>query len=278
MYVLSSSLTLPGATEYSVPNVNNPVIGYEQLVTTGNIDTRTEEDGYPATNLANPSTNLKWTGVLASPIVYEYIDMDVNTELLVDYVAISRHNFGTGEIAVSLWTERDGSPSGYNELIGEFTPTDDTPLLMRFTPQAATQLRVRLLPSGAAAPTAAVVYAGRLLVLPRRIYVGHTPLPMGRKSNIVSGRSESGDFLGRVVLSETLKTSLSLNNLDPAWVREYLNPFILSASESPFFFAWRPGAYPDETAFAWLTDDPALKNATPNGFMSVTLNMAGVAE
>jgi hypothetical protein len=278
MYVLSSSLTLPGATEYAVQNVNNPVIGYEQLVTIGNIETRTEEEDYPATNLANPSTNLKWKGVLDSPIENEYIAINVNTELLVDYVAIARHNFGSGEMLVSLWTEDGEAPGGYRELVTVFAPTDDSPLLMRFTPQAATRLIVWVTPSGAAAPEAAVVYVGRLFVLPRRVYVGYTPLPLGRKSSIVNGRSESGDFLGRVVLSETLSSSLSLNNLDPAWVREYLNPFILSAVESPFFFAWRPGGYPDETAFAWLTSDPKPKNAMANGFMTVSLDMTGVAE
>jgi hypothetical protein len=46
--------------------------------------------------------------------------------------------------------------------------------------------------------------------------------------------------------------------------------------ERPFFFAWRPDAYPYEVGYCWLTNDPQPSNALPNGMMSVSLEMAGV--
>jgi hypothetical protein len=101
---------------------------------------------------------------------------------------------------------------------------NDGPALFRFAPQGVANLRVRLQP-GAAAPTAAVIYAGKLLVLQRRIYVGHIPINYGRVTKVVNGRSESGAFLGRIVLGEMTQTKVDLQNLLPLWYRANMEPF-----------------------------------------------------
>lgn len=278
MIVISGSLSLADttATGGGIVTADNPVIGYQQLVTTTNITTTTAATGYPATNLANPSTILKWKGTFDSPEEdNEYITLALNTAEEVDYVGIAKHNFGTAQIAVSLEVyDAAGSPD-WTEIVTDFIPADDAPILVRFTPQAVTSIRIRLQP-GTEAPTAAVVYAGKLLVLQRRIYVGHTPITMGRKASIINGRSESGDFLGRVVTSETNSTAFDMQNLTPAWFRSYMIPFIRNAVENPFFFAWRPGSYPAEIGFAWLTNDPIPSNQQPNGMMGCSFEMEGV--
>lgn len=264
----------------SISNANTPLIGYENRVTTSNISTTSENASYPATNLANPSTYLKWQGELVSPIIDEYLTVDLPGTDDCDYVGIAKHNFGTLGLTMSVegLADEDASPVVWTEIVEETLISSDQPLIFKFASQTLDKIRVRLqVPSDATTPPyAAVLYVGAVLELERNIYVGHTPITMGLKTNTLTPRSESGHFLGRVVLSEMAQTKVSLRQLTPEWVRSYLNDFISAAQTDPFFFAWRPQGYPTEVGFAWLTDDPIPVNELPNGMMSVEFQMNGI--
>ncbi len=277
--VISSSLTLAAADSGGgVINADNPIIGYQNQVTASNITATTEDPDFPASNLGNVSTALRWLGEVGSPEADEYITITADTAELCDYIGIARHNFGSAQITVSVEAlDEDASPDAWVEIVQEFIPANDQPIIMRFTPQALSQVRIRLQP-GNAAPTAAVVYLGALLVLQRRIFVGHTPINYGRGSKVINARSENGSFLGRIVLNEMTKTTAALQNLTPAWYRTYFDPFVTAARENPFFWAWRPGSYPAECGFAWLTNDPKPANQRPNGMMQVSFEMSGIYE
>lgn len=257
---------------------DNPIIGYDNLVTTGNVSSDTAATGYPVTNIANSSTALIWKGTLASPAVDEYVVLNLQTAELVDYVGIARHNFHTAQIAVSIEVLNETtSPDTWDELTSPAIPPNDGPLIFRFTAQGIAQVRIRM-QSGTAAPYMGVVYSGSLLALQRKLGVGHTPINYARSSRVMSARSEAGDFLGRIILNEMTSNKLALENLSPAWYRAYLAPFILASRAEPFFIAWRPSSYPNECGFCWVTNDPKPSNQLPNGFMQVDFELAGIFE
>jgi hypothetical protein len=129
---------------------------------------------------------------------------------------------------------------------------------------------------GTAPPAIGIWYVGEILILQRRIYVGHTPLVYGRSSSVSSGRSENGQFLGRMLRSETLESAVDMHNLTPDWYRSELDLFFQAARTTAFFFAWRPGDYPFEVGFAWLTGDPQVSNQRANGMVQVNFSMSGV--
>lgn len=276
--VISNSLTLtPTASGGGIVDGNNPIIGYDNLVTAANISATTQEAGSPASNMANPSTALRWRALIGSSAADQFIRIDVATVEQIDYVGIARHNFGSAQIAVSVegMANADASPETWIEIVQETIPANDQPLILRFAPAAYAAVRMRLQP-GIVAPTAAVVYVGKLLVLQRRVSVGHTPINYGRASKVINARSESGNFLGRIVLNETTKTAVSLQNLTPDWYRSYFDPFVTAGRENPFFWAWRPTDYPAECGYAWLTDDPVPTNQRSNGMMQVSFEMGGI--
>jgi hypothetical protein len=121
------------------------------------------------------------------------------------------------------------------------------------------------------------VYAGKLLILQRRIYVGHSPITYAKKTRVATGRSENGQLLGRIVLSESSQTVVELPHLTPDWFRTYMTPFLDFAKEFPFFFAWRPSTYPNEVGYAWMLNDPAMTNQLGNGFVKTSLELGGIA-
>lgn len=263
--VLSRSigLAVPAATGI---NANNPLIGWRNVVTTGAITADGETSADPATNLANASTANKWTGASA---VAQTLVVDVPAGEAVDYVGIARHNFGSKGITVSLDT-RPSTADDWTEAVPEFLPADDAPILMRFAEHEPAQVRVNL-GAGDAAPSAAVLHVGKLLVLQRRLYVGHEPAGMARRENVVTATSQGGQFLGAVVTGETLQSSIDLANLTPGWVRGNLDPFLAAGSSVAFFWAWRPSTYPGEVVYAWRTGAHRLVNQRSNGMMQFSM-------
>lgn len=255
---------------------NNPVIGYDQLISTGNIEADSSKSAYPVTNLANHSTTLRWESDSSSD---QYITATVNATSPIDYLAIARHNFGTEQATLSVEAynsvDTNDDPE-WEEIIPEFIPSDDKPILTRWDEQAYTGVRLKIqLPSGADVPYIGVMYIGKLLVIQRRVYVGHTPLSMGRKINAVGARSVDGNFLGKIILGRGLSTEVSLQNLTASWFRSYMDPFFRAAQEDPFFFAWRPGTYPNEVGFAWMTNGAEVTNQSPNGMMQASFEIEG---
>lgn len=277
MIVISTNLVLSPTL---APLLNLPIFGWRNLVTAANVDATSEEADYPASNVANPSTALRWRGEVGSPPADEYLTSMVESVEPLDYVAIAGHNFGSAQIPVSIEgaTQIEGSPPelDWQEIVQDVLLPNDGPVIFRFEPQSLLAVRLRMQP-GAAPPTAAVMYAGKLLVCERSTGQDHTPVNFGRRVNVMSGRSETGNFLGRVVLGEHRATSFALQRVRASWFRSEMDPFLIDAKERPFFFAWKPQEHPHDVGFCWLTGDPQVVREFDTGTMAVSLDMNGVA-
>lgn len=248
MIVISQALALALAGQR---HANLPVIGWETRVVASGIAADTEAAGYPATNLANHSTAARWQ---AEDTTDQTIVFTIDAAEDVDYIAIARHNLGTGAVAVSVeWGDGD-SPETWTALVEEFVPADDGPILCRFVAGAYDRLRISLQP-GSVAPRMAVVYAGKLLVLERGEQSGFTPIPFAHSDEVFRGRSQSGDYLGSIVLRQGLQSQINIQHLSFAWFLANMKPFIDAAPTQPFFYAWAPQEYPDQVGFAWTTAD-----------------------
>lgn len=273
MIIISSSLVLT-ADQFGP---NSPVIGWHNLVTPANLAATSEDANFPVTNLANPATYLKWKAASVSASA-RFVTITHNTVDPIDYVGVARHNFGSGKVTVSLEgynTAPGGTPSWFT-LVSDFLPADDAPIIMRFTLQSLIGVRIKMVPVTTVRQEIGVVYVGALLSMQRNLYVGHAPITMARRINATNGRSESGEFTGRIILGRKNASSASFNHLTPGWVRSRLKPFLLAAEEKPFFFAWRPTTYPNEVGYVWMTNDPEPVNEMGNGMMGVDLQFTGV--
>lgn len=250
-------------------NVNSPIILYDNLVSASNVTADSADSNYPTTNLGNPATFLEWRSASTAEQLLTITNAE---DRLCDTIGIARHNFGTAQIAVSV---EGNNGSGYVTLTDPVMFADDAPKLFRFTKDVYVGLRLRLA-AGTDEPRLAVLYAGEALILQRRIYVGHTPITLGRQRKVITGRSESGNYMGRIVTGGQSSSAVSLQNLDPGWYRSKFDPFVEAAEETPFFFSWRPATYPREIGFVWLTQDPIPKNQRANGMMQVDLQFTGI--
>lgn len=281
MIVISEEVVLDASSPDEETNPNAPLIGWHNLVTTTNLTASSEADGFPVVNLANPITSpiARWQAGDDGP---QEITVEINTIESIDYVAIARHNLGSTQRPITIMGSDGGGSPDWHELVQEtLLSPNDPAVIFRYDPQSLTHVRLligeSLGGSGIDPAEIAVMYVGKLLPLQRRIYVNHTPITYGRETSVINGMSEAGDFLGRIITANILETEVELQNLTPAWYRNKLDPFIRDARQNPFFFAWRPGDYPDEVGFAWMTSDPKPRNQRPNGMMQIDFQMRGIA-
>lgn len=272
MIVISSSLVL---SQTGAEGANNPVIGWEQLATIYNTTADSATGDNPATNVCNPATDQVW---LSGSTSTQYLTVIHNRVDPIDYIGIAQHNLGSAGITVSIegYSELDESDQpDWFELVEPALLATDQPAIFRFQSQSLIGVRIKMVPDGTA-PTIAVVYVGKLLILPRPIYAGHTPITLGRSADTTSITSENGKFLGRVTRRRSVASAMQLVHLPKGWYRAYMKPFTDNAEENPFFVAWRPQEFPSEVGYCWLTDAPRPANAQPEGFMQVELSYSGI--
>ncbi|MBR1230201.1 hypothetical protein JQ600_35490 [Bradyrhizobium sp. AUGA SZCCT0176] len=273
MIVISSAIVLQAASPTGLPGgltLDHPVIGWHNVVTAETIVADTEEAGFPASNLANPATHLEWR---AEDDSEQYLTITTNEVDEIDYVGVARHNWGSSAIVVSIEGFIDGV---WTEIVEEVMLPDDGPALFRFDPQSLAEIRIKL-QTGDDIPRAAVVYVGKLLIVERKVYVGHVPLPHGRKSNVINGMSETGNSLGGIEIGAWRETTIPLSLITPAWHREYMNPFLAAVGKRlPWFFGWRPETYPREIGFCKLVDDVAPVPTGPSNLIAFDMPVIGV--
>ncbi len=267
MIVISSALVL--AQQSGEVDGDLPAIGYRSIVHADSVTSTYHLPSYPASNIANPATHLEWRSSTIGDQSVGFPNID-NEE--VDYVAIAKHNLGSAEIAVYIVGIQDGDQVWLTDPV---MLSDDSPAMFRFEPGVYSEIYIIML-SGAAPPRIAVAYVGKLLDLERKIYVGHTPMVDAVEQEVANGRSESGNFLGRIVLGERTESPVPLSLISPAWFREHMRPFLASARERPFFFAWRPASYPFETGYAWFSSVPKPAPAGPSNLIAMDWQLSGI--
>lgn len=279
MLVISSNLVLSEAE--ALPE-GTPLILWDSIVTTGNVVADSEADGYPATNLANPATNQEWRAGSADSPSSGTVEVTVTTGTAddIDAVGIARHNCGSEAIPVEVGYYA-GSPPEWVSLAGPQIPANDEPLLFWFTAQPLSEVVVRFY-EGDDDPRAAVLYVGKLLKMTRGVDVDKDfAVPrFARRTEFQAGRSERGDYLGRMVTSQWIEgVEHTFSHLDPDWYRNDVDPFVSAAQQDvPFFYCFAPDDYPLEVAFAWFIDDPVPMTNPVTRLKRLVLKMVGIVE
>ena len=270
--ILSPSLVLSAPTQF---NAASPVLGWQNDITVAGTSADSEVDFYPATNMANPATNLLWK---SDSTAVQYVTFAINEEEPIDYVGIARHNLGSAGVVIELEVQLFDS-GDWSSLIEGFVVADDAPILVRFLETTANAVRLKLTPLSTP-PEIAVVHIGQMLVMPIGIPSGHTPLIDGRTTRTAAGNSEAGDYLGSIVLSQKLSTSVSFRNIKATWYRQNLRPFVKLGRGATFFYSAFPSSHPEEAGYAWLTSDPrpSFTAGFDSDLVEITFEIGGIVE
>lgn len=252
-------------------NANNPRIGYHNLIQYGAVTADSEAAAYPASNIANVSTAEYWESE-TNATQYLYLQLDTSGW---DYMGIAGHNL---EGSVYQWQSRADPGDPWTDVTDERIPGDNEALIDLVTNRLHPFVRLKLIPASGVFPKIAVIYIGRILTLQRRVYVGFTPSTYARNTTVVSGMSENGQFLGRVVKRRTRGgVTLSQQDVTRSYYTTYIDPFAVHAETKPFFCAWRPAQYPNEVGYCWTTDDIVMEQQRSNGMVKFDIKFRALA-
>jgi len=246
-----------------------PLIGYETRISS--ITASSEATGFPASNLLNPATHLTWKASPDSPVTNQTLTITMSSGT-VNYVGIARHNFFASSASIAL-----GTTASPPNIIPGFMAEDALPIIFRISPTSGPL--ILSINGGSLAAQAAVIYAGNILVMERSIKVDvqHRDINHARRTDTLSAMSESGNFLGRSVISEWRESQADFAWFTPSWYRDTFEPFVENAVTEPFFWAWNPSEYPEDTAYAWLIDDVQPETDPATRRMAALLSMRAVA-
>lgn len=267
---ISSGLYSSGSLDSADTNADNPVIGYDNIVNFGGITADSEKTDYPASNLSNVSTGEYWESNSTSAQNIAF----TATAQTVNYVGIAGHNL-VGSTYKLQYKVNPGD--SYTDLFTAVVAGDNSAIMHMFESVVAGYFNLVITPASGVYPKISAVFIGEYLQLQRRIYVGHTPIVDGYKTKYRTGKSDSGQYLGRVILSEELGSSVSQENISPSFFRSNIRPFREHAKTKPFFFAWRPATYPAEVGYCWMSGDMDISNSLSNGMMRFSFSIGGHA-
>lgn len=186
-----------------------------------------------------------------------------------DYVGVAAHNL-TGTVQVRA----NGSVVATHTVIGT------SPFLIRFSPTTASEWTLRVQNFNTPARVN-VCNIGLALELERGFWVGHSPMTHNRANRYINNLSESGQFVGRKLISEGANGSIEVDNISSAWIRDQWAPFSRDAEKYGFFLQHNPFQYPREVAYCWTTGDATVNQdgvGGPNnaGLNSISMNVRGI--
>lgn len=257
MTVISNALVLSRAEQEG-----RPIIGWDNRLASVPFSVTSSAAAFPASNLFVPATSFPWksTGNAAQTITI------TNGGAPVDYIGIARHNLNQSGRTLTI---------RFNGTIvyGPQIPARNQCLMFFFGGAVPETITITL---GAGSSPAVIGYLafGQALMLQRGIYVGHTPITYGRDRKIIKGLSESGQYLGELVVRSNNRTGVSLQNLTPDWYRQNLDPIF--ERRTPFFWAWYPTKYAAEVGYVWLDGEPKMSNQRSNGMVEASMTLVGL--
>lgn len=249
---------------------DRPHFGYQTFVTETNITASSTAAWYDVASLANSITTERF-----KPNAVPFnINVDCGEIVDVNYFGVASHTLGTYGCNVLAYYSNDGVT--YTK-IDDVLPSDNRAIMFCFDTISARYFRLRVT-GGSGTPTLAILQIGKLLTMPLKIYGGHTPITLARKTKIIRNKTEGGQFAGASIINEGVSTNVSFRLLQADWYREFFDPFVLHARTKPFFFTWYNSKFEREAGFCWTNNDITPTNSGMRDFMNVDLTMEGFSD
>lgn len=245
-------------------------IGMDTITRTGTVTASSTETGYSANAPANPLTYEYWKPATMAATWA----VDAGEEVTIDYCGIAAHTLGTNGNTVIVMCADDSDFTSNVQVIDSVAPSDNSPIMFLFAPTTARYWRIFI--SGSNKPTIGVVNFGQVIEMQRTAFAGINPIEMNRVTVVRPNKSETGQWLGRSVIRQSVKTKVDFNNLTYDWYKTNMDPFAVNAQKYPFFFAWRPDGYPDSVGYVWVNQDIAPTTNGKRDLVNVSLDMEGL--
>ena len=201
------------------------------------------------------------------------INVTFSSAVQIDYIGVAAHTLGsTGAAVRPAFQATSGGAYVVAPDVLSHSPAGDGALLWLFDPRPVWGVQLQI-SGGTEAASIGVYQVGQAMEWPRlSTFLG---LPIAEAAQIRYRHQQSirGDVIGRSVEGADLKFEIEIANLpetfrdgaDWAGFKDHVQ------NVGPFFIAPKPQAYPQDVAYARLTDQPRFNRGIPNRRVSGTV-------
>ena len=152
-------------------------------------------------------------------------------------------------------------------------PTDNTSIFHTFTAISARYWRLKI-NSTTVASTIGVAGIGTALEMDRAVKSGSTLAHEARNDKYINQKSEGGQFLGRSLIRQGVKFSVSFSVQTLSFVRGDWSAFLDHAEQKPFWYSWNPDY--DDAVFVWTDGLPSAPKFDRHNTLSLSMKLMGI--
>lgn len=253
-------------------SITNARLGYRNLFSDSGatVTSSSETAGFEAAN-AYDLKQYDWWKPTASGT--EWLRASFASAKQADYMAVWGHNLH--EVGGSVKPQYSTDGVAWNDASIAYSAVSGRTLYIGFDLQTAAHWRCLAVTTTGQAIIAGI-QIGETLSLPG-MRAGFSPATLSPLITSKTAMSELGINLGVSILRSGIKGQISLNNLEPTWVRSDLVPCIEHLSSGkPAVFSWDYASHNDEAALIWTTkqiDPPSYQDPL---YMEASINFEGI--
>lgn len=259
---------------------NHAIICYDNVLTSPlltSVTPTSERTGFNVENAYDWYTTSFWSPIppLSPPILppdasLHSFDIEFSEPVTADYFALYRHNIFTAYGGVMLLYSDDNiTYSGCFDAV--YAQKDNELIIKTFAPITSKYWRFAYFSEIAAELYIGVVMFGQKLSLYRGMIGGFVVPRHGRKNKITNQKTEGGQMVGRVKISNGAASNIVFKSVPQVWVRDYWEAFVLHAELLPFIFSWNHTFYPEDACYCTVDGEVPPLAINENRRHDVTL-------
>ena len=207
------------------------------------------------------------------------LELELPSSYSVNYVAFAAHNlFSVGNAAIQVQNSSDGI-AWSDSFTPAFIVPDDSPFIYTFAAVSNVFHKINFTTLDAI-PSIGVVSIGHLMNVPVPKAGPYVEPRYARENRYINERSETGQILGKQLISEGAAFNLTVRGIESTWIRDIWEPNIRSIEQYPFFAAVVEGVRPlsgrvVETFYGIASSQPSFSYDN-QVYGTISLNAAGI--
>lgn len=234
-------------------STNKATVIWDNAWANGTITATSELQGYPAINVADPSTNTSWRsiGTVAGAVM-----LDAGYSVRTDCFGIAAHNIFSMGATISIQYSFDGS--SWNGIMAP-TPDSDDDIMMIFPEITARYWRFYV----SNPCNIGVIFSGKRLIFPNPPVNNYTALHHAKKYTKYFNTSIGGHLISNRVQSVGAETEVNLGFVKREFVENNLVGFQDHYNQGgTFFYAGVPSMYPKDIGYCTASSDDAVMDVS----------------
>ncbi|KKN39089.1 hypothetical protein LCGC14_0746850 [marine sediment metagenome] len=192
-----------------------------------------------------------------------------------NYMGIAAHDLHLNGATIKAQHSTDGGAT-WTDSSSEYKPGTSEPLMILYDDVFAADHRLWI--NSPVPVTIGVVNMGQALKFDAPISAPWSPPHLARRNRFMTEVSESGNFLGRVIVADGARLELDVRGIGMGWAREDWEDTVRMLENYPFFFAARDRAsmVSEQEVFYGFTEEQPISQYDSNVYGSLALRARGI--